>query len=370
MKILQVCPRYYPHIGGVEEHVRNISERLVKRHEVTVATTDPSGKLQKEEVINRVKVKRFESWAPNEAYYFSRELKKYLVKNSDSYDVVHAHSYHAFPAFYAAKAKNANKLIFTPHYHGTSHSLLRSLLHFPYKFLGKKIFEKADKIICVSNYERKLVIKRFNINANKVVVIPNGVNLDEFKGLKRRKKNCRVILSVGRLEKYKGMQCLIKALPKLDQDIILEIVGKGPYKSELIRLAKKLNVENRIRFFQDLPRTELLRKYADADIFVLLSRYEAYAMVVAEALCAKLPCIVTDNSALSEWVDSENCFGIDDPTNSDKLASLIKKVIGRKVKGVEIPDWDDVTDQLLHLYEGIVYSSKTGVVNVHEHPIS
>ncbi|EMR73160.1 hypothetical protein MCGE09_00511, partial [Thaumarchaeota archaeon SCGC AB-539-E09] len=55
MKILQVCPKYYPNIGGVEEHVRNISERLAKKNDISVFTTDPSGTLRKEEIINRVK---------------------------------------------------------------------------------------------------------------------------------------------------------------------------------------------------------------------------------------------------------------------------------------------------------------------------
>jgi len=71
------------------------------------------------------------------------------MKNSESFDIVHAHSYHAFPALYAAQAKSKNKFIFTPHFHGRGHSLLRSLLHIPYKIFGKTIFPKADKIICV-----------------------------------------------------------------------------------------------------------------------------------------------------------------------------------------------------------------------------
>ena len=98
MKIAQVCPRYYPDIGGVQTHVKEISEGLAKKgFEVEVLTIDPSKKLLKKEVLNGVIVKRFGSWAPNEAYYFSRELKRYLAKNSSDYDVVHAHSYHAFP---------------------------------------------------------------------------------------------------------------------------------------------------------------------------------------------------------------------------------------------------------------------------------
>lgn len=351
MRVAQVCPRYYPYIGGVETHVKEVSERLVERGlEVDILTTDSSRKLPKEEIINNVKVKRFKSWAPSEAYHFSRDLRMYLTKNSDSFDIVHAHSYHAFPALYAAQSKDKNKLVFTPHYHGTGHTFFRKLLHIPYKSLGKKIFEKADRIACVSNYERNLVMKHFKVNEKKVVVIPNGITLKEFEGLKKRSKDYRAILCVGRLEKYKGVQYLVKTLPKLDHDIILEIVGKGPYKKNLTKLAKKLNMESRVRFFHDLSRNELLQKYACADIFVLLSEHEAYGITVAEALCARTPCIVANASALEEWIDDVNCFGIDYPINLNELGNLINNVIGKDIKKLKIPNWNETTDKLISLY--------------------
>jgi glycosyltransferase involved in cell wall biosynthesis len=350
MKILQVCPKYYPSVGGVEEHVRNISERLAKKYDVSVFTTDPSGKLRKEEVINGVKIKRFKSWAPNEAYYFSRELKEHLMKNSDSFDIVHAHSYHAFPSLYAARAKNRNKLVFTPHYHGGGHTFFRNLLHIPYKFVGRNIFRKADKIICVSNHEKSLVIDHFEINEGKVTVIPNGVNLEEFKGLERRRKDYRAILYVGRLEKYKGVQYLIKTLPKLDDDIILEVVGKGPYKESLIKLARKLSVENRVKFYQDLPRRELLQKYANADLFVLLSKLEAYGISIAEALALGTPCIVANNSALREWIDDKNCFGIQYPIRIDKLREMVDDIVGRRVEGIRLPNWNEIVKEIAEVY--------------------
>lgn len=355
MKIAQVCPRYYPFIGGVETHVKATSQRLMKRgFEVEVLTTDPYGALQKEEEINGVKVKRFKSWAPSESYFFSRKMKDYLVKNSQVYDIVHAHSYHAFPALYAAQAKGRNKLVFNPHYHGTGHSFFRSLLHIPYKFLGKKIFEKADKIICVSNYEKSLLAKNFKVNEEKISIIPNGLNLEEFKGLRKGKRDYWVILYVGRLEKYKGVHYLIKVLTKLDNDMILEIVGKGRYKKVLVKLARKLGVEDRVKFFQDLSGEELLQKYVDADLFVLLSKHEAYGISVAEALASGTPCIVARSSALKEWIDDENCFGIDYPMDLNKLGNLVKNVIGKDVcarKELKLSDWNEITEKLVNLYE-------------------
>jgi len=355
MKIAQVCPRYFPHIGGVETHVREISERLVKRgYEVEVLTTDPKGELPKEEVINGIMVKRFKSWAPSEAYYISRTLKRYLSENSGNYDVVHAHSYHAFPALYAAQTKSKNKLIFTPHYHGTGHTFFRKLLHIPYKYVAKSIFEKADKVVCVTNFEKDLIMKKFRVDGKKVEVIPNGIDPKEFEGLKRERRDCyKIILYVGRLEKYKGVDYLIKALPKLDKNIRLEIIGKGPHKRSLLRLVNKLGVVDRVRFYQDLSREALLQKYAKADLFALLSKYEAFGISVAEALASGIPCIVANTSALREWVDNKNCFGIDYPVSVEKLAYIINKVIGKTVRGVKLPTWDETVEKLARVYESL-----------------
>lgn len=329
-----------------------ISERLAKKgFKVEVLTTDSSEKLPKEEIINGVKVKRFKSWAPNENYHFSKELKKYLVRNSDNYDVMHAHSYHDFPALYTAQAKGRNKVIFSPHYHGAGHTFFRDLLHKPYKLLGKTIFRKADKVVCASEYEKSLVIKQFKVNEEKIAVIPNGVNLDEFKALKKKKKDARVILSVARLEKYKGIQYLVKILPKLDSDIVLEIVGNGPYKQELVKLTRQLGVKSRTRFFRNLTRRSLLQKYVNADLFTLLSKHEAFGISVAEALASGTPCIVANSSALSEWIDNENCFGVRYPIDLDELASLTNNVIGKSAKTSKLLDWNEVTEKLVDIYK-------------------
>jgi len=353
MIIANVCPKYYPELGGVETYVMELSVRLARKNfEVEVLTTDPSKNLPKEEIINGVRVKRFKSWAPNESYFFSNDLKKHLINNSDNYDIVHAHQYSTFPALYAAQSKNRNKFVFNPHYHGKGHTFIRNLLHKPYKFIGKNIFSISDKIICVSNYEKFLILKHFKINEKKFEIIPCGVNLEEFKDLKKKKKEYSSILTVCRLEKYKGVQYLIKVLPSLDQDIILEIVGKGPFKSHLVKLAKEIHVETRVKFYQNLPRNELLQKYSNADLFILLSKHESYGISVMEALASRTPCIVANTSALTEWID-DGCFGIDYPVNFYELKELITNVIGNKVLEMKFLNWDEITSKLINLYNEI-----------------
>ncbi len=345
MRIAQVCPRYSPYIGGVETHVGELSRRLVRRgHEVTVLSTDPSGKLPKSEAIDGVRAMRFPAFAPGDAYYLSPSLGSYIKKAG--FDVVHAHGYHAFPA-YLALATPAPRFVFTPHYHGHGHTPFRDLLLKPYAILGRRIFERAGRIICVSEFEKGLVCRDFKCDG-KAVVVPNGVNKAEFRGLEPYPKGLKLILYVGRLEEYKGVQYAIRALPFLPWHR-LGVIGKGPYKDALVKEAVAAGVKDKVAFMAEQSREELLRWYATADVFVMLSRFEAYGITVAEALTAGVPCIVANGSALSEFV-GPSCQGVDLPIGGEELAKCIEKARfdGRPPN---VMDWDEVTEKVLQVYK-------------------
>jgi glycosyltransferase involved in cell wall biosynthesis len=211
------------------------------------------------------------------------------------------------------------------------------------------MYEVADAVVCLSEYERSLVLRDFGIERTNVSIVRPGVNKDEFRRIPKWRRNRQTILYVGRLERYKGVEYLIRVLPKLDSSMRLEIDGKGSDKDRLVKLAKMLHVENRVTF-DTASRDELLRKYAEATVFVLLSKYETYSLSVAEALASGTPCIVANSSALRGWVDNRNCFGIDYPIDVDSLARLIHSAIGTRVEGVKLDDWDDVAEQLHQLY--------------------
>jgi glycosyltransferase involved in cell wall biosynthesis len=359
VRIAQICPRYYPDIGGVETHVKEISERLVARgFEVEVICTVPTARLQKHEIINGVAVTRFRSFAPGDAYYFAPQIYVYL--KAHSYDIIHAHSYHALPALFAALAKNERCFIFTPHYHREGHTLIRNMLHKPYKLIGRKIFEWADKVICVSEYEKRNVISDFTVPPGKIEKIPNGLNLAGFVNIKPHEKHNseRTLLYVGRLEKYKGIQHIIKVLPHL-QDFKLEIIGKGPYENALRKLAEELSVTERINWYKNITREEMLQHYASADVFLMLSTHEAYGITVAEALMSGTPCIVAMGSALDEFVDGERCIGIETPIITGRLVKTVQQLKNAGTKGkmdtknLPFADWNEVTDRLIELYRGV-----------------
>jgi glycosyltransferase involved in cell wall biosynthesis len=357
MRILQVYSGPYQtnRGGGMSVYVRNISERLAKRHDVTVFGTAPPG-FPRFEVVNGVKVERFKRVAPSGAYFFSMDMLLRLRKSD--FDVVHGHGYQSLPLHLSTFAKK-RKFIASTHYHGVGHSSFRSSLMKVLRRAGQRTLEKADKVVAVSEYERSLLRQQFKLDPYKMAVIPCGVDYNEFRGLVRHKHKEKSVLYVGRLESYKGAQYLIEVMPKLDDDWNLEIVGNGPMKPLLESRASELGIRKRVEFYQGLPRKELLQKFADADVFVLLSRYEAYSMVIAEALVAGTPCIVAKGSALTEWVDNENCFGIDYPLNIPRLAQLIEQVSehrnesgGEGLRKDKIKDWNHIVEEYEKIYSG------------------
>ena len=356
MNILQICPGSYKlGRGGISEHVINISERLAKNHNVTVFATNPQGNLPIREIINNVNIERFRRYAPSGAYFFSPEM--ILRLRSLNCDIVHGHGYSAFPMHYSTLVKY-NKLIVTTHYHGAGHTLLRDSLLKLFKPIGRFTLNKANKIIAVSNYEKTLLARDFKINTNKIVVIPNGLDLAEFSGMKKSQKGYKKILFVGRLEYYKGVHFLIDVLRNLNNDISMEIVGRGPLKDWLIKRAERLKIRDRVFFYENLSRRELIQKYFDADLFILLSMFEAYSLVVAEALSAGTKCVVTNTSALSEWVDNKNCFCVDLPVDINYLSELIKDIIYDEIDKrnfaikpeKKIFDWDEVVLEIERIY--------------------
>ena len=240
LNIAQISPRYFPYIGGVETVVKELSEHFVKRgHSVTVYTTDPLGVLDTAEEINGVSVRRFKSWAPNDAYFISMSLKQCLKKELNQYNIVHAHSYHAIPALYALHS-HPKHFFFSGHYHGGGHTPVRKILHIPYKVIAKNLFTRAERVFCVSHFEKSLVELDFPESSGKITVIPNGVN-PAISNAEPFTKKGKIILYVGRLERYKNVHRLLGALPFLSPTDRLVIIGNGPAYNTLKKQAERLD---------------------------------------------------------------------------------------------------------------------------------
>ena len=361
MRILQVCNRYYPSFGGLEGHVKNVSEKITELgHEVMVYTTDSSGKLPESEKINGVCVRRFKCFSPGEAYYFSLDLYK-AVKKSRS-DIVHGHDLHGFPLLAAALAKGTRKLVATLHTGGSS-SAVRDLLRVPYDgVFMHNILKRAEKIVCVSEYELRTYRRILNLPEDRFVYIPNGTDFTSF-STRTGQKDSRTILSVGRLERSKGFHFLIQSFAivgkdKRYDDTHLTIVGKGPYEHKLHELTKELGIAERVSILHDLPREELERLYLQSDIFALFSKYESAAIVVLDALALQKPIITSRGGVLADYVDEGLSVGVSWPPSPNEAAEKMKKMLDNpsnyRPRKANVLSWNDVAKRLISLYESIL----------------
>lgn len=163
---------------------------------------------------------------------------------------------------------------------------LRTALRLSFKLFGRFVFREADKIICISRYELKNLQSAFSLDGKKIELIPLGIDLRETNpGIGRKSLRNLQVLYVGRLEKYKGIDLLLEALPLLKGEAIqLVIVGQGSFESDLMKLAKDLNLEKRITFCGHVSDAELDRIYKESDILALPSLFESFGLTMAEAV--------------------------------------------------------------------------------------
>lgn len=160
--------------------------------------------------------------------------------------------------------------------------------------MEKKICERADRIIAVSNYTAESINKEYNVSPEKITVIPDAVDTKRFNPsvdgnhIKERfDLQSDVILFVGRLDHTKGVQYLVEAFSmilKENPDAKLVIVGNGP-------MMRSLKNKKSIILAGSVSDTELPYFYAASDVVVLPSLMEGFGIVLLEAMATGKPCI-------------------------------------------------------------------------------
>lgn len=381
MKIIQVCPAFSPYRGGLETHVEEISKRFAKAgFDVKVYSTDPSGKLPKRQSKDGFEIFRFRSLSPKRIYFFAPELYNALAKVKDV-DIIHAHGYPNFPALASAAAKSANRkpLVFTPHYGGYDVQTMGTGIWriFAKKFynlsIGRYIIQNADTVVAVGKSEREALRRKFDVEEGKIRYIPNGVNTQIFPRTVENVGDKKTVLYVGRLEKYKGIHFLIKAFKKIETlhpEAKLVIVGSGPYKEDLIRLASSLNLHSKVKFLQNIPEKSLMQLYQSSCVFATLSQFEAQPIALVEAMASGLPVVATNVGAIGELIrDHETGLLLDFPPKEETLVELISfllkndnfsKKIGAEARKLILStfSWDRTVNELTELYKEVQSNGK------------
>jgi glycosyltransferase involved in cell wall biosynthesis len=246
-------------------------------------------------------------------------------------------------------------------------------------FSRKQCMERA-KAILVCNDETKAKIEGRSLR--KVYFFPvNGISKEDLSEAidKHEANNSFIVLTAGRLHRLKGFDIAIRAFSvfaKEVDNVILEIVGQGPEKSNLRKLANGSEFADKIRFIPWLPRTELLRKMHETDVFLFPSFRDGGGAVVVEAMASGLPVICLDTGGPGFHIRDD--WGIKIKPKSpeyvvNEMAKALKRLyfdrdlrerLGRaaRKRAEEFYLWDRLGERLMNIYEKVLHNDRPRVL--------
>lgn len=199
----------------------------------------------------------------------------------------------------------------------------------------------SNKFVAVSEDLKSFLVDRIGISENKIVVVHNGIDTEKFKGSNFNRVEIRrdmglmpqdyVIVVVAALFEMKGHKDLLKSISKLgdiQQKLKVLFIGDGPYKKQLVRLTRKLGLENKIVFtgFRD----DIAELLSASDLFVLPSYSEGLPISVLEAMSVGLPVIATDVGGMREIITDGETGYLVPAKDVDALAMTIRWCIENK----------------------------------------
>ena len=387
MNILQVIPYFVPagHYGGPVQVTYGTSKEMVKRgHKVTVYATDTlnaNGRVEgKEEVMDGIEVKRFRNLSNTLAYrhkiFLSPGMLMANSKELNSFDIIHMHEYRSIQnviAHHHAKKYNI------PYVFGAYGSLANIMSKRRLKQLfdnlwGYRLVNDASKLIAMTPTEVEQY-RELGVEESKIVQIPNSIDIDGYeqlpeKGTFRKKYSItdeHIVLFLGRINKIKGIDILVKAVAELMEEgrsIRLVIIGSDDgYLPALKELIKDLKIEEKVILTGFIPTEMKLAAYVDADVYVLPSIYETFPTTVLEAGACGTPVIVTDRCQIAPLVKNE--LGLVVSYDKDELRDALLRILTDEKMRTRFREtgralvrekytWSRCADQIETVYEEVV----------------
>ncbi|HEX8683101.1 MAG TPA: glycosyltransferase [Ardenticatenaceae bacterium] len=336
MNILHLYKDYDPVVGGIENHIKMLAEAQARcGHQVSVLVTNPARKTVAYEQ-NGVQVIKAARLAHVASTPLSLSLPMLLSHLKP--DIAHLHFPYPVGEMAALVASRAPRLVFTYHSDVVRQA---TLLRF-YRPLMHRVMRRADAIIATSPpyVESSEVLRQYR---EKVHVIPLGIHVRDYARVNTARvgalrgewspDGAPLLLFVGKLRYYKGLDVLLRAMPQV-QGARLLVVGSGPERRALDALVRNLKLEERVHFLGELPDDELiaLRHAAreSGGLFVLPAnhRSEAFGMVLLEAMAAGLPLVTTELGTGTSWVNQNGVTGrVVPPNDPTALAGAINSLL-------------------------------------------
>jgi len=375
-------------IGGISPHVYYLSRSLARNGvKVYVVTCDFPGAPQ-HEIVDGVEIFRTDSYknpSPDFAtwvYLMNVNMQKEaaaLINSVDGkVDIFHAHDWLVANAGIGLKHVFRKPLLATVH---STEIGRRNGIHFDYERMIHEteawLTYEAWRVVCCSDYMVSHVRWAFGLPADKLVMVPNGVNaevyaktesqdLSGFRGGVALPEE-KIVLFVGRLVHEKGVHVLVNAVPKVLGKVNAKfiIVGNGYMKDQLSNIVRNIGLAHKVMFTGFVDDETLRKLQKCADVSVVPSLFEPFGIVALEAMAAKSPVVVSDTGGLSEIVEHDVTGVKVYPDNPESLAWGITRVLLDEAyanrtrtnaykKVQEKYDWNKIAQQTKSVYETVL----------------
>jgi glycosyltransferase involved in cell wall biosynthesis len=242
-----------------------------------------------------------------------------------------------------------------------------SLLNFAQRayihVIGRSVFSKADRTICLT-IDDASIINRLHCPWEKISVIPNGVDVNEFRPLDNETPSS--LLWCGRFVHEKGLEYLVEALriivtEKKRRSIKLTMVGDGPLLPKIHELVERNGLDENVRFVGDLPHERIPTLMSEASVYVLPSLHEGMPYTLLEAMACGKPVIGSNIPGINDVIAHDR-NGILVPAEDPKeLACAIEKLLddrklrrdlGRNARQLVVMKygWDTIVSRIERLY--------------------
>lgn len=400
MKALFLTREFPPYVyGGAGVHVEYLAEELSKLMQIEVRSFG-----DQDVKTDNLSVKGF----PFEDDVFSnaddklkgvfKTLSTGLHMNATPIDadVVHCHTWYSHFAGIMAKLCYGIPLVVTTHSLEPLRPWKREQLGRGYdasSWVEKTAIEMADAVIAVSKETKEDVLKHFDVDKNKIEVVYNGINLDQYKKVENTSvldtygidKNKPFVLFVGRITRQKGIIHLVNAIKHIDKDTQIVLCAGAPDTKEIAKEMEdavaeaKKDRDNIFWLDKMLDKSDVIQLYSHADVFCCPSIYEPFGIINIEAMACETAVVASAVGGIKEVVlPNETGFlipveqqktapfePIDPEKFSKDLAEGINTVINDKTLQQKMAkngrqrvedffDWKAIAQQTKTIYESLI----------------
>lgn len=297
------------------------------------------------------------------------EVRRYAliateIAHNNDFDIIHAHDWLAYEAGIAAKKHSGAPLVV--HMHATEYDRSGENVNKVVYDIEKRGMEIADKVVAVSNLTRNIVIEKYGISPDKVVVLHNAVEPIDKMAFADEKKTVKekIVTFLGRVTFQKGPEYFVEAAYKIlqkDDNVRFVMAGSGDMLNRTIKRVAELRISNRFHFTGFLKGEDVDRMFALSDVYVMPSVSEPFGISPLEAMRSNVPVIISKQSGVSEILNfalktdfwdidamADYIYGL---LHYDGISEMFKKHGKTEVDNLK---WENAAKKLLGFYKELV----------------